>query len=618
MDFLSALILADASGIINVPMAEQKYIAVIDFGSQYTHLIIRNLRELGIVSRLLPPTVSLTQLKGAAGLILSGGPKSVIKQAVPYNPKLLRLRLPLPILGVCYGLQLIARDLGGRVAPGKIREYGSAKLHRHGDHPLFRGVPPLSTVWMSHGDSVTKLPPGFKIIGSTTTLPCAAVAHRRKPIFGLQFHPEVHHTNYGRTILRNFACHICRLKPTTVQGQLEKITAEIKAQAGNKKVFLLVSGGVDSTVAFALLNQTLGLDQVYGLHIDTGLLRYQESKLVKRRLAAAGFKNLRVVNARALFARRLRHLTEPEAKRQAIGLAFLDTKLKVERQLKLNTKHWLLGQGTIYPDTIESGGTKHADKIKTHHNRIDVLQKLARQGLLVEPLKELYKDEVRELGLKLRLPRELIWTHPFPGPALGVRVLCLNKKTANQLNCETLPKIEVSGYHSRILPVLSVGVQGDERSYRRPLAIEANYGQATKLHRRATLLLNQHRSINRVLLKLAGPKLESGQGHAAELTPPRVRLAQQADRIVMAEIKRGRIYHKLWQCPTVIVPFGLNPKSESIVLRPFASREAMTGRAYLLSSPVVSRIVRRLKALPRVDFIFYDLTDKPPGTVEWE
>lgn len=596
-------------------MTPRHYIAVIDFGSQYTHLITRTLRELGVEARLLKPTVAVQKLTGAAGIILSGSPASVVTNPVRYNPKL--LKLPVPILGICYGLQLLAHEQGGKVTPRTTSEYGPATLRITGTHPLLAGFPERSSVWMSHGDSVIKLPRGFRVLASTAALPYAAAAHRTKPIYGIQFHPEVHHTKYGRELYRNFVFTICGLAPTTMRGTLERITAQVKKQVGTKRVFLFVSGGVDSTVAFALLNRVLGPRNVYGLHIDTGLVRHQESAQVKRSLEKAGFKNLHVINAGSLFLKQLRRTTEPEKKRQIIGETFLKVKAQVERRLKLDTKHWLLGQGTIYPDTIESGGTRYADKIKTHHNRIGILAKFAKQGLLVEPLKELYKDEVRELGLTLGLPKELVWAHPFPGPGLGVRILCLNQKAAAQLNATLHQAITVGKFATRILPLLSVGVQGDERSYRNPLAVTAPYAQASKLHRLAAGLANHHRSINRAVLQLQGGALTKGAAHTAYLTPKRVQLTRAADHIVTEELKRGRVYSKLWQCPVILAPFGYRG-GESVIIRPFESREAMTGQAEVLPAAVVRRIVQRLGNLKAIDYIFYDLTDKPPGTVEWE
>jgi len=596
-------------------MKEANFIAIIDFGSQYTHLIARNLRELGVANTIYKPTVNIKLLSKTAGIILSGGPNSVITNPIKYNSKI--LSLPVPILGICYGLQLLAHKMGGKITPGKIREYGLTKLHISKQNILLQGVNQNSTVWMSHGDSVTKLPKNFVSLASTTTLPYACLAHTTKPIFGLQFHPEVHHTKFGQTILKNFIFTICKISPTTIEGHLEKITTTVKSQVGNKKVFLLVSGGVDSTVAFALLNKILGPGNVYGLHIDTGLMRLNESREAQKSLNRAGFKNLHIFRAGLIFLKNLKNISDPETKRKIIGQTFLDVKCQVEKKLKLNTKHWLLGQGTIYPDTIESGGTRHADKIKTHHNRIGILTKLAKRGLLVEPLKELYKDEVRELGLNLGLPPELINTHPFPGPGLGVRILCLSKTQTTKLNNTSLPAIKVNKYPSRILPLLSVGVQGDERSYRHPLAVSAPYKEAKKLHKLGTHLVNKNKIINRILLTLNNKNINLGVSREAYITPLRVKVLQQIDDIVIKELKRAKIYYKLWQCPVVLIPFGYK-HGESIVLRPFESREAMTGQAFLLPPIVIKKIVNKIEKLHKIDYIFYDLTNKPPGTVEWE
>lgn len=595
-------------------MVRDKFIAVVDFGSQYSHLIMRSLRELGAEAELVRPNVSVTKLKKAAGLILSGSPASVIKNPIAFNSKILGGRVP--ILGICYGLQLIMHERGGRITPGSLREYGPAKLRLARPHTLLNGLPPTSMVWMSHGDSVTKLPPGFQTIGSTATLKHAAVAHQTKPIFGLQFHPEVHHTDYGQQLYKNFVYNICHITPQTPGARLEKIINDVQAQVGNKNVFLLVSGGVDSTVAFALLNRALGTGRVCGLHIDTGLMRQQEADLVRHALRKAGFKNLHVVRAGKTFLKALKNISQPEHKRQVIGLTFLAVKNLAERKLKLNVRQWMLGQGTIYPDTIESGGTKHADKIKTHHNRIGVLTKLAAQGKLIEPLKELYKDEVRQLGIELGLPKELLWQHPFPGPGLAVRVLCVDEKTSRNLN-NLKSRIPLRTHNTRVMPVLSVGVQGDERSYRHPLAIEAKYADAQKIHRLSAALVNKHLPINRVIIKLLGKPLSSGKTHASYLTPGRIKLARRADNIVHQQLKKAGVYNKLWQCPVVLAPFGA-PKGESIILRPFLSREAMTGRAAMLPAALVGRLARSLARLNGVDYVFYDLTDKPPGTVEWE
>ena len=591
------------------------FIAIIDFGSQYSHLISRTLRDLNVPSKIFAPLTNIQKLTNAAGIILSGGPRSLLKDPIKFNAKILSLNVP--ILGLCYGHQLLAHFFNGQLTAGKIREYGPAKLKLTNHHRLFNNLPKASQVWMSHGDSVGKLPNGFITLASTATLPIAAMASTTKPIIGLQFHPEVHHTQYGRTILQNFAVSICGLSPAGQLSTLTTIENQIKQQAGQKNVFLLVSGGADSTVVFTLLNKTLGKKRVYGLHVDTGFMRPGESQLVKTALKKVGLTNLHVIKAEKIFLRALKNVSEPETKRQIIGQTFLKMVQQVKNKLKLNARHWLLGQGTIYPDTIESGGTRHADKIKTHHNRIDVLAKLARQGLLVEPLKDLYKDEVRALGKELGLPNELIWTHPFPGPGLAVRLLCLNHNEAEQLNSARPAKIPITKYEFRLLPIKSVGVQGDERSYARPLVIDAPYNQVAIIHKLANGLTNKYHVINRVLLKISGPRLNAGQAYPAFLTKPRIKLLQTIDHLVTTEIKRAKVYGRLWQCPVILIPFGHKHRS-SIVLRPFASREAMTGEAYLLPPTLINTITAKINRLKAIDYIFYDLTDKPPGTIEWE
>ncbi len=610
------------------------FIVVIDFGSQYTHLITRNLKELGVDFKLLSPTASTAKFEKAAGIILSGGPRSVLKNPAVFNPNLLKINIP--ILGICYGLQLLTHNFGGELKAGQIREYGYAKLQIKNNHPLLADIPKTSTVWMSHGDSVIKLPKNFITLTSTQTLTQAAIAHTTKPIFGLQFHPEVDHTEYGKQILKNFIYNICHLESTKQNSVLTRITNQIKKQVDNKKVFLLVSGGVDSTVAFALLNKILGTTQVYGLHIDTGLMRLNESKNAKSALAQAGFKNLHIANYSKIFLKRLKNISDPETKRKIIGQTFLDVKNLAQTKLKLNTKDWLLGQGTIYPDTIESGGTKHSDIIKTHHNRIDILAKLSSQGKLVEPLKELYKDEVRAIGEELGLPHELLWTHPFPGPGLGVRILCNDANTNHSTfaihpsyplrrsSQATVDKqlitgdIKVKNYQTRILPIKSVGVQGDERSYAHPLAIGAPYRAARVLHQAATPLINQHKIINRVILKLSGPNLNLGKLQKTFINTVRLKTLQQADAIVIHELKSANLYYKIWQCPVVLLPFGTTKQPDSLVIRPIVSREAMTGQAFLLPELVIKKIINKLKRLPKISYIFYDLTNKPPGTIEWE
>ncbi|MBU1038864.1 glutamine-hydrolyzing GMP synthase [Patescibacteria group bacterium] len=595
-------------------MTTNKFIAIIDFGSQYTHLISRRLKDLSVAYKIFPPTVSSNQLTKAQGLILSGGPNSVITNPIKYNDQIFKLNLP--ILGLCYGHQLISQIFGGQITPSKIREYGLAKLVIKKNNLLLKDLPKVSVVWMSHGDSVTKLPKDFTTLASTTSLKQAAIVHKTKPIFGLQFHPEVHHTAYGLDILTRFVFDICKTKTNQQTSLVQEILQETIKQAKNKKVFLLASGGIDSTVALAIMSKALGNNRVQALHVDTGFMRQNESLLVKRALNKIGFNNLHIIQAKNLFLNKLKKISEPETKRQIIGQTFLQCVNLGIKNLKLNKKDWLLGQGTIYPDTIESGGTKHADKIKTHHNRIGLLADLAAKGLLVEPLRKLYKDEVRQLGNDLKLPPELIWTHPFPGPGLAVRILCLNKKELKNsaVNNFQLTKLKLK---HRLLPIKSVGVQGDERSYAHPLALEGTYKNFINYTKQATKLANQHPEINRVILKIFGPTINLGQPYEAYLSANRIKKLQILDHLISKILKQANVYYKIWQCPVILIPFGQQYK-DSLVLRPFASKEAMTGQAYRLPAKTLSQIVKQIKKLKLVDYIFYDLTNKPPGTIEWE
>ena len=404
-----------------------KKITILDFGGQYAHLIGTRLRKLGTFSEIKESDTSATELADTSGIILSGGPQSVYdSQALQVDPKIFQLGVP--VLGICYGHQLMNYVLGGQVLSGNVKEYGLAQLQEIKSSPFFENIQFPTVVWMSHGDEVQRLPKGFELIASSDNCEYAAVANGEKKFYGVQFHPEVTHTKAGSQILLNFI-KICGTQSSwSLQDYLQTTIQNIKNQVGDKKVFLLVSGGVDSTVAFALLEKALGKDKVYGLFVDTGLMRYDERNEVQKALTEVGFDNLHIEERGADFFEALKNKYEPEEKRKTIGNLFLKIQEEVSERLKLDSTEWLLGQGTIYPDTIETGGTKNADKIKTHHNRVEAIQKLIDEGKVIEPLKDLYKDEVRAIGEMLELPHAMIWRHPFPGPGLGVRILCSDKK----------------------------------------------------------------------------------------------------------------------------------------------------------------------------------------------
>jgi len=596
-------------------------IAIIDFGSQYTHLITRRIRQLGVLAKIYLPTVSVAELKGVKGLILSGGPKSVWdKTAIKYNPKLFSLGVP--ILGLCYGHQLIAQHFGGEVKPGKTKEYGFAVLNLVKVSQLVGGLKKQSKIWMSHGDSVLKLPKGFLTLGKTFDCPVAAMADEKRKIYGLQFHPEVAHTAEGLLILKNFVFGICHCqKDWSPELYFTQIVKKVKANVGRRKVFLLVSGGVDSTVCFAILQRILGKNRVFSLHIDSGSMRLNESAQVKAALAKAGFDNLHVYDASAKFLSALKGVADPEKKREIIGRTFLQVKDEVTRQQKMKPKEWVLGQGTIYPDTIETGGTKHADKIKTHHNRVKEILKLMRLGALVEPLAELYKDEVRQVAKKLSLPIGLINRHPFPGPGLFIRTLCSDgiSKSSWPVNpVGQLAKIVGSKYDFTVLPLKSVGVQGDNRTYRQPVLLS---GPASwqALHDLSVRITNEVHEINRVVYLVAPAKVKLGnlKLKKAYLTQDRLDLLRQVDALVNQEIRKQRISHQIWQFPVVLAPFGVKG-GETIILRPVESQEAMTVNFYQMKQSVLNNLAKKILKIPDIDLVLYDVTNKPPATIEWE
>lgn len=596
-------------------------IAIIDFGSQYTHLITRRIRQLGVLAEIFPPTVNIKDLTGIKGLILSGGPNSVHDQtAVKYNTRL--LDLPIPILGLCYGHQLLAQHFGGVVAPGKTKEYGLAHLEIINSSKLFAQLPKQSRVWMSHGDSVATLPHGFVSSGQTFDCPVAAMANDDKKMYGLQFHPEVSHTVMGQQIISNFLFAICHCRiDWSLDKYWKQIVRDVKATVGKRKVFLLVSGGVDSSVCFAVLEKALGKSKVFGLHIDNGFMRLNESARVKQALAKAGFGGLKVVDASETFLKAVKGVVEPEKKREIIGRTFLKVKDQVMAELKMKPSDWVLGQGTIYPDTIETGSTKHADKIKTHHNRVKEILKLMKLGQVVEPLATLYKDEVRDLGKKIGLPAALINRHPFPGPGLSIRVLCSDGhdkvEKISQLNSR-LKKIVGANYDCTVLPIKSVGVQGDNRTYRHP-ALLSGPMDWEKLHHLSVRITNEVPEINRVvyLLNQTTIDLTKIKTQAKFLTKSRLDLLRTIDDEINKIVAAEKIADQIWQFPIGLLPLGVNG-GESVILRPIESKEAMTVNFYRLTKKVVNKMLTTTLSHKTIDLVMYDITNKPPATIEWE
>ncbi|MFN5560749.1 MAG: glutamine-hydrolyzing GMP synthase [Opitutaceae bacterium] len=449
-------------------------IAVLDFGSQYTQVIARRIRECNVYSKIYPFGTSAATLKadGVIGIILSGGPSSVFAKGAPMPDRAI-FDLGVPVLGICYGIQLMGRLLGGTVARGERREYGNGTLRIQRPGRLFAKLPRQLTVWNSHGDKLTALPPGFVAIGTTENSPFAAIEDRRRNFFGIQFHPEVSHSERGVDVLRNFLVGVCGARQDwTTKDFIKHAVANIRTTVGKSRVLLGLSGGVDSSVAAALIHQAIGR-RLTCVFVDNGLLRKGERAVVEELYRKHFRIDVRVVDASALFLRRLKGVTDPERKRKIIGNTFVEV---FERSLRSVGEAEFLAQGTLYPDVIESVAIagNPAALIKSHHNVGGLPERMKLK--LLEPLRELFKDEVRAVGSALGLPREVVWRQPFPGPGLGVRVVGdITRERLDVLReADAIVQEEMmaSEWYWKVwqsfavyLPVKSVGVIGDERNY---------------------------------------------------------------------------------------------------------------------------------------------------------
>ena len=526
-------------------MAHQK-ILILDFGSQVTQLIARRVREAHVYCEIHPCDVSDDFVRdfGANGIILSGSHASVYEEETDRAPQAV-FELGVPVLGICYGMQTMAQQLGGKVEAGTKREFGFAEVRARGHSALFNAIQDrtnseghgLLEVWMSHGDKVTELPPGFKVIASNDTTPIAAMADEERKFYAVQFHPEVTHTRQGQAMLNRFVLDICQTRADWIMGDyISEAVERIRQQVGDEEVILGLSGGVDSSVAAALIHRAIG-DQLTCVFVDHGLLRLNEGKMVMEMFAGQLHARVIHVDATAQFMGQLAGVSDPEAKRKIIGREFVEVFKAEAAKLKAGTGGHkgatFLAQGTIYPDVIESGGakSKKAVTIKSHHNVGGLPEQLGLK--LLEPLRDLFKDEVRQLGVALGLPPDMVYRHPFPGPGLGVRILGEVKKEfadllrlADAIFMEELRSTidDVSGKSwydltsqafTVFLPVKSVGVMGDGRTYEFVCALRAvtsvdgmtadfyPYDMAF-LGRTATRIINEVRGINRVVYDISG------------------------------------------------------------------------------------------------------------------
>ena len=594
-------------------------IAVLDSGGQYCHLIARKVRELGVYAEIFPVGVDPSRLRDHAGIILSGGPSSVFDEASP-QPQAGLFALGKPMLGICYGHQLIARYLGGTVERGDTHEFGSATLQLRADGVLFEGLSSEQQVWMSHGDHVARPPAGFAILADTDECEVAAMGHETLRVYGLQFHPEVVHTRNGSKILGNFLRNACGCAMDwQPQNRVRALLRQINETAGDRRVLLFLSGGVDSTVAYALVVRALGPERVEAVYVDTGFMRDRETDEIEGAFRKLDLGKLRIFQAADLFMGRLQGVADPETKRAIIGQAFVDVQDQILRDDRYAGQDWMLGQGTIYPDTIESGGTHAADVIKTHHNRVERIQELLDHGRVLEPLSEFYKDEVREIGRALGLPNRLIERHPFPGPGLAIRCICAAAAEAAVPARRIASIAERAGYSAFLLPLRSVGVQGDSRSYAQLTVLHGGAIEFSQLLPLSTAITNEFRQTNRVVACLAPREIDPSQWgiRPATLTPERVGLLQRVDRAVTDYLRQEGLYDEVWQCPVVLLPGGRGD-GETVALRPVVSVDGMTASVAQLPTPGLLALADRLLSLDSVDAVVYDVSHKPPSTIEWE
>ncbi|MBU0978647.1 MAG: glutamine-hydrolyzing GMP synthase [Patescibacteria group bacterium] len=602
-------------------------VAILDAGAQYGKVIDRRVRSLHVESIMLPMNTPTHQLNKYSAIIISGGPESVYSKSAPkFDPRVLKLNKP--ILGICYGMQLMVHLLGGKVEALDRREDGPCTIQVNPKSKLFASLKSKQQVLMSHGDSITQLPAGFTAIAHSGQI-VAGIEGQDGRLFGVQFHPEVDLTPNGLIILQNFLFKIAKLSGNfTIKDRVGQAIKDIRQQVGQKQVLVLVSGGVDSTVCATLLRQALKPDQIKAIHIDNGFMRQNESAGVKLALEKQGIQ-LKVISASTEFFKQLHRVTHPETKRHRIGDTFMRVTKQAIKDLGLGDDS-MLAQGTLRPDLIESASkiaSRQANAIKTHHNDSPTVRKLRQSGRVIEPLSDYHKDEVREIGRQLGLPPSLVWRQPFPGPGLAIRLLCAQKpymlpnfKTIqHQLDQFSTPQITAT-----LLPARTVGVQGDGRTYSYFVGLSGERSWSTLL-KLAKEIPKQIRQINRVIY-IFGDQLKSPvtQITPTYVTPENITQLRQADYIVNQILIEFNLVRKLSQVPVISFPIGFDqPGCRSIAIRTFMTNDFMTGVPALpgqdMPMQALNKMVKQiLKQVPGIARVAYDLTSKPPGTTEWE
>ncbi len=614
-------------------------LAILDCGGQYTKVIDRRIRELGVKSEIFPINVKSEELKEYQSVILSGGPNSIAAdQRLIFDEKIFELGIP--VLGICYGMQLMSDHFGGVVDSNVVKEYGQNEVTINTQVPIFEGLSENQKVLMSHGDTVKIVPNGFEIIAKSGEA-IAGIGNVEKKMYGFQFHPEVDLTEEGMKMLENFLRKVVNYKEVyALEDRIQTSINMIKEKVKDNKVVVLVSGGVDSAVTAALLVKALKPENIYAIHIDSGFMRKNESDIICENLKELGLKNLIRENAKDYFfntvveveGKKIGPLVEtvdPETKRQIIGEIFIKIANNVIERLGLDPEKTFIAQGTLRPDLIESGNpdiSGFAHKIKTHHNDVAIVREARKKGLIIETNSDWHKDEVRKVARKLGLEESIASRQPFPGPGLAIRLLCHNKKDEVKIEVEDIQKLEeilkTSSEKGYILPIKSVGVQGDCRSYRNLCLIEGNKldlnWQTVTI--KAKEITDNINTINRVGYILNTKEIsEQIKCFDMKIGDESVDLLRELDKIVTSNLENAPIN----QTFAVLLPIGIT-KKYSVAIRTFVTNDFMTGRPAEIGKEVSKEMLENIlkeinsKFADKIEFVIYDVTSKPPATCEWQ